>query len=177
MKIESQIEHLTATINNAVARRASMQESVDLAQNAVNVCLRLFNEDPTPKQQVAVDKAELRLADARKSLHTSDSATDIARQDLVALKEQQREESIKRFEDRVAEHRKQLNRDTDTVIDDLLPLVLKMVEIGHFCDGIDPSIQDIGKMIGYRVFGGEMRKKVVDHITSVQNKLRSEVEK
>jgi hypothetical protein len=130
------LEHRVASADE---RREQLAEREQLALDAVNAALRLFTENPTDKQQGAVDRAEARLAAARKVLHTSDSATELARREQ------------------------------------LRPLVLRLSESVAFVDGIDPAVQDLGKVLGYQVFGGSNpRPFLIEHLDGVKRKFRDE---
>ena len=156
--IAERITDLEAIIESADQRRQTLIEGADLAREAVNSSLRLFNADPSPKQQTAVDKAEARLAKSLKALHTGNAATDIARQDLVELRKQRQIEQAGRYKTKVAGHRDQLQLEKAGLIAELRPLILRFVEMYHFAEGVPADSQDIGKAINYSVVGGTAKK-------------------
>lgn len=166
------LEHRVASADE---RREQLAEREQLALGAVNAALRLFTENPTDKQQGAVDRAEARLAAARKVLHTSDSATELARRDLQDLHRRQKQQAEHAYQIRVQQHARLLAIQLPALVEQLRPLVLRLSESVAFVDGIDPAVQDLGKMIAYQCFGGtNPRTFMVEHINRVKKKLRDE---
>lgn len=166
------LEHRVASADE---RREQLAEREQLALGAVNAALRLFTENPTDKQQGAVDRAEARLAAAQKVLHTSDSATELARRDLQDLHRRQKQQAEHAYQIRVQQRARLLASQLPALVEQLRPLVLRLSESVAFVDGIDPAVQDLGKMIAYQCFGGtNPRTFKVEHINRVKKRLRDE---
>ena len=174
-ELKAKVGILEHRVASADERREQLAEREQLALDAVNAALRLFKENPTDKQQGAVDRAEARLAAARKVLHTSDSATELARRDLQDLHRQQKQQAEHAYQIRVQQHARLLAIQLPALVEQLRPLVLRLSESVAFVDGIDPAVQDLGKVLGYQVFGGSNpRPFLIEHLDGVKRKFRDE---
>jgi hypothetical protein len=174
-ELNARVGILERRVASADERREQLAESEQLALGAVNAALRLFSENPTDKQQGAVDRAKTRLAALRKALHTSDSATELARRELQDLQRQQKQQDEHTYQIRVQQHAAKLQAQLPALVKELAPLILKLSETVAFVDGIDPAVQDLDKMIAYQCFGGtNPRTFKVEHINRVKKRLRDE---
>jgi hypothetical protein len=115
------------------------------------------------------------LAAARKVLHTSDSATELARRDLQDLRRQQKQQAEHAYQIRVQQHARLLAIQLPALVEQLRPLVLRLSESVAFVDGVDPAVQDLGKVLGYQVFGGSNPQPfLIEHLDGVKRKFRDE---
>ena len=76
---------------------------------------------------------------------------------------------------RVQQRARLLASQLPALVEQLRPLVLRLSESVAFVDGIDPAVQDLGKVLGYQVFGGSNpRPFLIEHLDGVKRKFRDE---